>query len=221
MNKKITLYYVVFIIPALIILVACSSAPQFPVEGELSGEKISTTVDSRIARYYLENYIQGKKNNPMLDKRIDMLYARQNDAIPTREELKIISKEYSVDFAALFLADRLWAHEDNKEIQKKFIRFLKNKDLTLTTLDNSNNPYMVLFVPGWNYVENGHLTGADFAEPRQLITKLGIENYLVEIPPHGSVEENADYLTNDLIKRSQSGKKLLLWEQARLGLQFI
>jgi len=69
---------------------------------------------------------------------------------------------------------------------------------------------MVLFVPGWDYVESGHLTGADFAEPRKLITKLGIENYLVEIPPHGSVEENADYLTNDLVKLSQSGINIII-----------
>ncbi|MCP4371560.1 MAG: hypothetical protein GY797_26085, partial [Deltaproteobacteria bacterium] len=153
---------------------------------------------------------QGKNNDPVLDKRTDKLYARQKEVIPPREELKIISKEYSPDFAALFLADRLWTIEDSKRIQNYFNHLLKNEDLTPTTLDSRNNPYMVLFVPGWNYVENGHLTGADFADPRRLITKLGIENHLVEIPPHGSVEENADYLTNKLAKLSQSEKNIII-----------
>ncbi len=210
MNKKVTLYFVVYIIPALIILVACSSLPKFPVEGEFLRGKISTTVDSKIAQYYLESYLQGKNNDPVLDKRTDKLYARQKEVIPPREELKIISKEYSPDFAALFLADRLWTIEDSKRIQNYFNHLLKNEDLTPTTLDSRNNPYMVLFVPGWNYVENGHLTGADFADPRRLITKLGIENHLVEIPPHGSVEENADYLTNKLAKLSQSEKNIII-----------
>jgi hypothetical protein len=210
MNKKVLLYYGVFIIPAIVFQVACNSFPKFPVEGEFIGERISTTVDSKIASYYLENYLQGKNNNPILDKRIDELYAQQKDAIPTREELKRISKEYSVDFAALFLADRLWANQDNRKIQNHFNYFLKNKDLPLATLNGGNNSYMVLFVPGWDYVESGYLTGADFAEPRKLITKLGIENYLVEIPPHGSVEENADYLTNDLVKRGQSGINIII-----------
>ena len=210
MNKKVLLYYVVFIIPAIVIQVACSSFPKFPVEGGFIGERISTTVDSKIASYYLEDYLQSKNSNSSLDKRIDKLYARQKDVIPTREELKKISKEYSVYFAALFLADRLWANENNRKIQNHFNYFLKNKDLPLTTLNSSNNSYMVLFVPGCDYVESGYLTGSDFAKPRKLITNLGIENYLVEIPSHGSVEENADYITNDLLKRNQSGINIII-----------
>ena len=106
MSKPINLYYVLFILPTFVFLVACSSEPTFPVKGELSGEKINTTVDSMMAKYYLENYLQGKKNNPGKDKEIDNLYLRQNKAIPSREELKIISRKYSVDFTARFVVDR-------------------------------------------------------------------------------------------------------------------
>jgi hypothetical protein len=69
---------------------------------------------------------------------------------------------------------------------------------------------MLLFVPGWDYVENGHLTGADFAEPRKLVTGLGIENHLVEIPTTGSVEDISEYLTKELMVRSKSGKSIVL-----------
>jgi hypothetical protein len=59
-------------------------------------------------------------------------------------------------------------------------------------------------------VEHGHITGADFANPRVLVTDLGIENYLVGIPPNGSVEENANCLSKELIVRGQSGKKIII-----------
>jgi hypothetical protein len=73
-------------------------------------------VDSEIARYYLESYLQGSRLNPGLDARIGELYKQQQEAIPTREELEIISERFSVDFATLFLADRLWADANTRKI---------------------------------------------------------------------------------------------------------
>jgi hypothetical protein len=191
-------------------LAACSSTPEFPVDEEFLGGRISTTVDSEVARYFLEDYLQDHKSNPLLDERIDNLYARQTEDMPTRDELKKISEEYSLDFAALFFADRLWKIEKNRNIQTDFYYFLDNEDLTLSFLNSLDDPYLVLFVPGWDYVENGHLTGADFAEPRRLVTKLGIENYLVDIAPHGSVEENSDHLTNYLARYRNSTKSIII-----------
>ena len=188
------LFYTGCLLSLLFGLVCCSSIPKYPVEGELLGEKVRTTVDSEIARYYLEDYLQGRKSNPIFDEKIDRLYKKQKNVPPTRQELKEISTNFSVDFAALFLADRLWSIEENRKLKKTFKHFLEEKDITPYTPPSHFSSYLVLFVPGWDYVDHGHITGADFAAPRELVTDLGIENHLVEISPHGSVEENAHVL---------------------------
>ncbi|CAB1057355.1 hypothetical protein D1BOALGB6SA_2094 [Olavius sp. associated proteobacterium Delta 1] len=210
MSKTHQPYFAVNVISLLIILQACNSTPKIPVNSKFLGETISTTVDSEVARYYLESYLQGSRLNPDLDVRIGELYKQQKEAIPTREELKKKSDRFSVDFAALFLADRLWADENNRKIQNFFNHLLKDKKSIPNLLEYNALSCMLLFVPGWDYVENGHLTGADFAEPRKLVTGLGIENHLVEIPTTGSVEDIADYLTKELMVRSKSEKSIIL-----------
>ena len=134
----------------------------------------------------------------------------EGPAQPTREELKEISQTFSVDFATLFLADRLWAIEQNRKLENTFSRFLEEKMAHPYSPPSHYSSYMVLFVPGWDYVEHGHVTGADLAAPRKLVTDLGIENHLVEISPHGSVEENADYISKELIEYSQTGKTIII-----------
>ena len=151
--------FAIIVLPLQIFLEACSFTPRFPVESKFLGETISTTVDSEVARYYLENYLLGSRLSPDLDTRIGELYNQQKEAIPTREELKEISERFSVDFAALFLADRLWADENNRKIQNLFNRLLKDKRSIPNLLEICISSYMILFVPGWDYVENGHLTG--------------------------------------------------------------
>jgi hypothetical protein len=47
--------------------------------------------------------------------------------------------------------------------------------------------YVILIVPGWNNTNNGHVTGSDFAAPRRLLDRLGIENHLLLVPRNGSV----------------------------------
>jgi hypothetical protein len=116
----------VIVLPFLIFLEACNSTPKFPVKSKFLGETINTTVDSEVARYYLESYLQGSRLKPDLDARIDELYKQQEEAIPTREELKKVSDRFSVDFATLFLADRLWADENSSLETDKRISELLN-----------------------------------------------------------------------------------------------
>jgi hypothetical protein len=116
MRKIYAPEFAIIVLPLLIYLEACSLTPRFPVESNFLGETISTTVDSEIARYYLESYLQGSRLNPGLDARIGKLYKQQKEAIPTREELEKISERFSVDFATLFLADGLWADANTRKI---------------------------------------------------------------------------------------------------------
>ena len=86
---------------------------------------MDTTVDSEIARYYLESYSQGKNENRDMDDKISALYSSHGKFVPSREQLKAISQAFSVDFAALFLADRLLNDRCNKDLNQRFERYLK------------------------------------------------------------------------------------------------
>jgi len=203
MNRKLP---IASLLLALILLGACSSTPKTLVDSPLFGKHVFTTVDSEVARYYLDSYLQGELSNREFDERISGLYKQYRNAIPSREELKEISQEFSVDFASLFLADLLLKNECNNDLNKSFMLHLEKP----ITAGLNLSSYQVLFVPGWDYAESGYLTGADFETPRTLATKLGIENYLVELPPTGSVEQNAEFLAKDIINHSRAGKGIIL-----------
>lgn len=201
-------------IAACLFLGACSSIPEIPAKGDYFGQRVETNVDSEIARYYLESYSQGKYENRDLDEKISALYQTHRKSLPSREELKEISQAFSVDFAALFLADRLLNNECNKDLNRHFEHYVKNE----VTVDvNAASSYQVLFVPGWDYVKNGHVSGADFAKPRELATKFGFENYLVPLPSTGSVEEGAKVLAAEIARHKRSGKKIILVGSSAAG----
>jgi hypothetical protein len=176
---------------------ACSSGPGPRADGSL--------VDSEVARYYLESYRSGARTRPQLDARIDALTRRHRDALPTREDLKRIADDFgSIDFAALFFADRVLADDCNRRINQAFARHLADP-----RRPPSASRYRVLFVPGWDYVENGPITGSDFAQPRSLATRFGLENELVPLPSNGGVEENAQVVAA-AVRAQAPGTRIIL-----------
>lgn len=189
-----------------LVLGACSSIPRIPASGEFAGHRVATTVDAEVARYYLEDYSQGRRENREMDARIAAIY-RSHEALPSRDELKAISVALSVDFAALFFADRLLQDSCNQTLNRLFARFLAQD----TRVDSAiAAAYQILFVPGWDYVSSGGLTGSDFATPRELATRAGFENHLVRLPPTGSVEAGAMMVAAEISRLRRSGKKILL-----------
>ena len=86
MNRKLSRVSIVCIL-AFIFLGACSSISKIPAKGTFFAERVETTVDSEIARYYLESYLQGKNENQEMDERISTLYNQHRKSIPSREEL--------------------------------------------------------------------------------------------------------------------------------------
>ncbi len=194
------------LISGLLLLSGCAVITKIPVKAHVFGVPVDTTVDSESARYFLERYLPGKNNDRALDEKFDALYRQQHDALPSRDTLRTISREFSVDVAALFLADRLLQDPCNRELNRAFDNFMRS-DAPLAADVNS---YVLLFVPGWDYAQTGHATGSDFAAPRKLATDFGIENVLVMLPPTGSVEENAVVLNAEIISQVRRGKKILL-----------
>ena len=198
---------------ACLCIAACGTAlPRLPAAGMIAGERIETTVDSPVARYYLATYLQGRNEDPQMHARIDAAYRRYDKPMPTREDLAALASELSVDFAALFLADRLLAHPCNRAINRAFAGHLDGN----TPAPNAA-PYLLLFVPGWDYVDNGPVTGADFARPRQLATRLGFENHLARLRPTGSIEENAQILAAEIARHARPGKKIVLAGSSSAG----
>ena len=206
--KRIASIYL--ILPALFVLVSCTSVPTYPVDTEILDERLEASVDSSMAKYYLEHYLHGHNTDPLLQGKIDALYQRQAGRVPSREELKLLADEYSVDFAAIFYADHLYRKEENRTIQQAFGEHLRSSDVTARLRQADAEKYLFLFVPGWDYVENSHITGADFAVPRILISASGVETHLVNIPPHGSVEENAAVITSAGEYYRDKGKIIVL-----------
>jgi hypothetical protein len=192
----------------------CSpSVSQVQVRGVFLNQPVSTTVDSEIAKYFLESYLRQLRENPDFDRKIEQVY-RNYPGVPDREGLHRISDSLSTDFAALFLAVRLHEVEANRRLQEHFYRTVGElkasaKDGGLEAIPQAKS-YLILFVPGWDYKENGSVTGSDFAVPQKLITQLGMETHLVPIDPVGSVEANADVIAAEVIKSKEFGKKVVL-----------
>lgn len=199
----------------LFLLHGCSpSIPKIQAKGELIGQPINTTVDSEIAKYYLENYLSNNRTNPKFDKRIELVYQQHNGQLPDRCALKAISDSFSVDFAALFFATGIWETEANRKAQNIFRKKVAERKTAIQNHEHQSvskaADYIILFVPGWDYKKSGHKTGSDLATPRNLLAELGLKNHLVEIPPNGSVEENAKFLTQEILRFSKLEKSIIL-----------
>ena len=109
--KLITLLF------ALLLLSACAG---LPVRGSVGMQTIETRVDSEVARYYLGSYLAGERSDAALDERIDRVYQSTNGSLPDRNELKHLSDEFSVDFAALYLADQIAHIPVNRRFRRAF-----------------------------------------------------------------------------------------------------
>jgi hypothetical protein len=180
------------------------SIKKIPARANFHEYAIDTTVDSESAKYYLENYLSGKAEDSVLQQKIEALEKHSISALPTRDDLKQISEEFSVDFAALFFANRLLLQSGNPELQKQYLQ-------NLSKVRSGNHQFprkdvLIMLVPGYDYVANGHVTGADFAKPRALLKQAGYEVDFVDIDPIGSVEENALYLRDRI--RAHKNRKI-------------
>jgi hypothetical protein len=187
--------------------------PRIPAKGNLAGQVIDTTVDSELAKYYLEDYLQDCRCNPKLDLIIGQIETDDSHSIPDREYLKDITRRFSPDFATLYLAKRLLENKANTHLNRMFHQELSSARAGMSTGEfrfhpNSRN-YVLLFVPGWVYKSKPE-SGADLAKPRRVITERGLENRLIQIAETGTIEENADYIAKEIVQFSQLNKKIIL-----------
>ena len=195
---------------ALLLFSACAG---LPVRGTVDGQTIETRVDSEVARYYLANYLAGKRSDAAFDERIDRVYEGANGSLPNRSELKRLSDDFSVDFAALYLADRIAHNPVNRRFRNAFDQAYTYARKALpegrVQLPAGAAEYEVLFVPTYLY-KRVLVTGADFAAPRAALEKVGLPCYFVETQDDGTVEANTDLVVSAIRARAQSGRRLII-----------
>jgi hypothetical protein len=200
----------VLLLSALLSLTGCAG---LAVRGSVVGQTIATRVDSEVARYYLGSYLAGKRSDAALDERIDRVYQSANGNLPDRNDLKYLSDEFSVDFAALYLADQIARTPVNRRFRSVFDEAYdytrKNLPEGRVRLPSGAADYEIMFVPTYLY-KRLTFTGADFAAPRAALKRVGFTCHFVETQDDGAVEANADLVTAAIRARAQSGRRLII-----------
>jgi hypothetical protein len=193
----------------LLWLPACAG---LPVRGNVGMQTIETRVDSEVARYYLGNYLAGERSDAALDERIDRVYQSANGNLPDRNQLKHLSDDFSVDFAALYFADQIAHIPVNRRFRRVFDeayeyagKALGERQVKLSAVAH----YEVLIVPIYLY-KRLFGSGADLAAPREALQQLGFPCHFVETQDDGAVEANADLVAEAIRSRAQSDRRLIV-----------
>ncbi len=178
------------IVVALPLFVSCGSVEDIPANGIFHGHPISTTVDSPVAKYYLEQYLQEEHGDPELERQIRGVHDNLGGEIPNRRQLKEISEDFqSVDLAAMVFGHQLLSLPRNQDVQRVFMEYFSL--LKKGSYRFEDRSPLIVLVPGFDYVQAGEATGADLAKPRDLIEDHGFDVRFVEIEPTGTVESSA------------------------------
>jgi hypothetical protein len=209
------------LVPNLIfLLLLLSACAGLPVRGSVGGQTIETRVDSEAARYYLGNYLAGKHSDAALDERIDRVYQSANGRLPDRNELKRLSDQFSVDFAALYLADRIAHVPANRRFQRAFDRAYEETRQDFPegrlTLPAASTGYEALFVPIYLYKRLPG-SGADLDAPRAALKKVGLPCHFVKTQDDGTIEANADLVAGAIRDLAQSRRRLIVFSASKSG----
>jgi hypothetical protein len=199
--------------------VSCTSYPKIPASGEVAGKPILTTVDSNLAKRYLESDLGGPGQNPRLGNQTARIDEQYRAAALNRQTLNAISQKTSPDFAALFLIKQLLSNPRNLKFQTDYLAETKRikSDLKRNEWSRIARPalkkYEVLFVPGFHYVTDKS-SGADFANQRQFFRELGVRVALLRTKEDGTVEENAAIIAANIRALNDAGVILVSTSKA-------
>ncbi len=199
----------------------CTSIPRLPIDGRVGLERVRTTVDSELAQYYIQEFLENAGMKPELDSRISRVHARY-DPLPLQSDtLRALSDETSPDFAAVYFVRRILSVPHHRRLQEQFAiyvdDFRKNRERGSLQIEAKKlDRYIAVFVPGLFY-ESRPETKADMAEPRALVQQAGLKTWFVRIHEAGTVEENAEYIATELRTLRKTGKKIILISASKAG----
>lgn len=195
---------------------------RLPVKGYLAGEPISTTVDSELAKYYLENSLSSSAANSELDQRIADIEQRFGGRPLDRRTLGEISAGTSPDFATLFFIKQSLSDGRNAKLQKAYRQELNRINIGIRHASRAVaarkelQQYDLIFIPGFHYLSD-RSSGADFYNQRQLFRQLGLHVELAATQEDGTIEENAAILAGIVRAESQLGRRLILISASKGG----
>lgn len=205
-----------------LVLTACADYPKIPVSGTVAGKPVVTTVDSALAESYFESSFSSETDGRAANQKVAAIEQRfaahPLDALTLRE----LSAETSPDFATLFFIRETLSDGKNRRFQAAYwneVRTLKTKvqQNRWTGLIRSRlRSYNILFVPGFHYLGNP-TTGADFANQRNFMGRLGLRVELVPTQEDGTIEENAAIIASLIRARSGAASKLILVSTSKAG----
>jgi hypothetical protein len=205
---------IILLLSGLLLLSSCSG---LPVTGMVGGQLIDSRVDSEVARYYLGSYLAGKHSDTALDERIDRVYQGTNGSLPDRGQLKHLSDQFSVDFAALYFADQIARVPVNRRFRSAFDKAYEYASKAFPEGQvKLSAGYEVLVVPTYLY-KRFLATGADMAVPRAALQKAGLTCHFVATDDDGPVEANADIVAAAIRARAPSGRRLILLSASKSG----
>jgi hypothetical protein len=203
-----------------LLLTSCSSLPEYQVEGRLADQEIQTTVDSEIAKYYLEKYLKGARTNPQSDEAIEQAHERGDKQSLDSDSLRRLAEQFSPDFAALYFVSRLYQNSKNRNAQRAFRSSLATLGMKRPAggfrIDERFSSYLFVFVPGYAYRKDP-ATGADFARQRSIMDRAGFKTLLIETDELGTVEKNAVIIADELMRLSNQYDKIILVSTSKGG----
>ena len=203
-------------------VVACFSYPKIPAVGYLANKPISTTVDSQLAKYYLEASSTHIFPNANTNERIADVERRFTGCALDWSTLGEISKETSPDFATAFFINHSLSDHYNQKFQAGFydelrrIQSLIRQRKWTRIVRPRLQRYKLLFVPGFHYLSDP-TSGADFSHQRQLMRRLGLDVQLAATEEDGTVEENAKIIARVVRAESASHTQLILVSTSKGG----
>jgi hypothetical protein len=204
----------------LSVLVFLSACAGLPVRGIVGGQVIDSRVDSEVARYYVASYLAGEHGDALLDERIDRVYQSTQSSLPDRSELKHLSDDFSVDFAALYLADQIARTPINRRFRDDFDQAYEYTRKALpegrVRLPATATDYEWVFVPTYLY-KRFLAAGSDMAVPRAALQKVGLTCHFVETDDDGAIETNADIVVAATRALAQTNRRLVLVSASKSG----
>jgi len=201
---------------------ACVSYPTIPVTGDLANRRISTTVDSASAKYYLADTSKHSTENANDAERIAEIERRFGKRPFDWLALKEISRETSPDFATIFFINHTLSEHNNESFQSGYSAELRRIESLIhqrkwtLVVRTALKEYKILFIPGFHYLSDP-TSGADFSGQRQLMHQLGLNVQLAAIEEDGTIEENAAIIARIVRAESRNHPRLILVSTSKGG----
>jgi len=219
-QNRFHILLITVLVCACLSLSSCAGIPEYPAKGDLAGQEVKTTVDSEIARYYLETYRRGDRSDLQHDREIERAHETWDKHPLDGDSLRRLSEQFSPDFATLYFVNRVYQGSHNRKAQQAFRSHLAAIRTTGVEegfrVDERPRPYLFAFVPGYAY-KREPATGADFARQRRLMDRAGFKTALIETDELGTVEKNAAIIAGELMRLSKQYDRIILVSTSKGG----